>query len=102
MALTNPIIFGLEVTRNLADVKDNNIALQSLTLDIKDLDVIRGSFSEGASESDWLSFSGLSVPIYKQIRRFYQDEVVLDGEDPERNYELLIECVRQDLEGVEV
>jgi len=40
--------------------------------------------------------------LYKKIRRFYQDEVVLDGEDPERDYELLIECVRQDLEGVEV
>ena len=79
MALTNPIIFGLEVTRNLADVKDNNIALQSLTLDIKDLDVIRGSFSEGASESDWLSFSGLSVPIYKQIRRFYQDSSISEN-----------------------
>ena len=40
--------------------------------------------------------------LYKKIRRFYQDEVVLDGEDPERDYELLIECVRQYLEGVEV
>ena len=40
--------------------------------------------------------------LYKKIRRFYQDEVVLDGEDPERDYELVIECVRQDLEGVEV
>ncbi len=40
--------------------------------------------------------------LYKKIRRFYQDEVYLDGEDPERDYELLIECVRQDLEGVEV
>ena len=40
--------------------------------------------------------------LYKKIRRFYQDEVVLDGEDPERDYELVLECVRQDLEGVEV
>ena len=40
--------------------------------------------------------------LYKKIRRFYQNEVVLDGEDPERDYELIIECVRQDLEGVEV
>ena len=40
--------------------------------------------------------------LYKKIRRFYQDEVVLDGEDPERDYELILECVRQDLEGVEV
>jgi len=40
--------------------------------------------------------------LYKKIRRFYQNEVVLDGEDPERDYNLIIECVRQDLEGVEV
>ena len=35
--------------------------------------------------------------LYKKIKRFYQEEVVLDGEDPERDYELVIECVRQDL-----
>ena len=40
--------------------------------------------------------------LYKKICRYYQDEVVLDGEDPERDYELVMECVRQDLEGVEV
>ena len=40
--------------------------------------------------------------LYKKIRRFYKDEVYLDCEDPERDYELILECVRQDLEGVEV
>ena len=40
--------------------------------------------------------------LYKKVCRYYQDEVVLDGEDPERDYNLIIECVRQDLEGVEV
>jgi len=40
--------------------------------------------------------------LYKKVCRYYQNEVVLDGEDPERDYELVIECVRQDLEGVEV
>ena len=40
--------------------------------------------------------------LYKKVCRYYQNEVYLDGEDPERDYELLIECVRQDLEGVEV
>ena len=43
MALTNPKIFGLEVSRNLADVENTNAALRSLNLDIRDLDVIRGS-----------------------------------------------------------
>ena len=40
--------------------------------------------------------------LYKKVCRYYQNEVVLDGEDPERDYELVIECVRQDLEEVEV
>ena len=40
--------------------------------------------------------------LYKKVCRYYQNGVVLDGEDPERDYELVIECVRQDLEGVEV
>ena len=35
--------------------------------------------------------------LYKKIKRFYQNEVDLTGEDPERDYELVIECVRQDL-----
>ncbi len=37
--------------------------------------------------------------LYKKIKRFYQQEVVLDGEDPERDYNLLIECIRQDLDS---
>ena len=40
--------------------------------------------------------------LYKKVCRYYQNEVYLDGEDPERDYELVIECVRQDLQSVEV
>ena len=40
--------------------------------------------------------------LYKKIKRFYQNEVVLDGEDPERDYSLIIECIKQDLESAEV
>ena len=40
--------------------------------------------------------------LYKKIKRFYQEEVVLDGEDPDRDYSLIIECIRQDLQSVEV
>ena len=35
--------------------------------------------------------------LYKKIKRYYQNEVVLDGEDPERDYSLVIECLIQDL-----
>ena len=40
--------------------------------------------------------------LYKKIKRYYQNEVVLDGEDPDRDYNLKIECIRQDLETIEV
>ncbi len=40
--------------------------------------------------------------LYKKLKRYYQDEVVLDGEDPDRDYSLIIECIRQDLQSVEV
>jgi len=40
--------------------------------------------------------------LYKKITRFYQNEVVLDGEDPDRDYALIMDCLRQDLEEVEV
>ena len=40
--------------------------------------------------------------LYKKIVRYYQDEIDLTNEDPEADYELVIECVRQDLESVEV
>ncbi len=40
--------------------------------------------------------------LYKKIKRYYQNEIALDGEDPERDYSLIMECVRQDLESVEV
>ena len=43
-----------------------------------------------------------NTKLYKKIKRFYQNEVYLDGEDPERDYSLIIECIKQDLESVEV
>ena len=40
--------------------------------------------------------------LYKKVKRYYQNEVDLTGEDPERDYSLIIECIRQDLQSVEV
>ena len=40
--------------------------------------------------------------LYKKVKRYYQNELDLTGEDPERDYSLVMECVRQDLQGVEV
>ena len=39
--------------------------------------------------------------LYKKVKRYYQNEIDLTGEDPERDYELVIVCVRQDLVEVQ-
>ena len=38
--------------------------------------------------------------LYKKLKRYYQNEVDLSGEDPEADYALIMECVRQDLAEV--
>ena len=40
--------------------------------------------------------------LYKKVKRYYQNEVDLTGEDPDYDYANVIECVRQDLQEVEV
>ena len=39
--------------------------------------------------------------LYKKVKRYYQNEVDLTGEDPDRDYALILECIRQDLVEVE-
>ena len=62
----------------------------------KDIGILR------AAANKEVSLDVKNPKLYKKVCRYYQNEVVLDGEDPERDYELVIECVRQDLEEVEV
>ena len=38
--------------------------------------------------------------LYKKLKRYYQNEVILDGEDPDKDYSLILECIRQDLEDI--
>ena len=40
--------------------------------------------------------------LYKKLKRYYQDEISYNNEDPDADYSVIIECIRQDLEGVEV
>ena len=35
--------------------------------------------------------------LYKKVKRYYQNEVNLTGEDPERDYEILMEVLSEDL-----
>ena len=39
--------------------------------------------------------------LYKKIKRYYQNDIELSGEDPEADYSLVVECLRQDLAEVE-
>ena len=38
--------------------------------------------------------------LYKKVKRYYQNEISYNDEDPESDYSLIIECLRQDLVGV--
>ena len=42
--------------------------------------------------------------LYKKLKRYYVGEglVELSGEDPEADYNTIIQCLVEDLEGVEV
>ena len=38
--------------------------------------------------------------LYKKVKRYYQDDVKLTGEDPDADYASIIECLAEDLAGV--
>ena len=40
--------------------------------------------------------------LYKKVKRYYQSEIDYSEDDHELNYSLVVECLRQDLIGVEV
>ena len=79
MSLRNPIIFGLEAQRNLADIPNNNLALRSLNLNILDLDIIRGSKNANVNEFDFRNLSGLDEPIFRRLGRYVDDSRQYEG-----------------------
>ena len=40
--------------------------------------------------------------LYKKVKRYYQNEISYNDEDPESDYSLIIEWLKQDLAEVEV
>ena len=40
--------------------------------------------------------------LYKKVKRYYQDEIQLSGEDPDADYNAIMECIAEDLEEAEV
>ena len=79
MSLRNPIIFGLEAQRNLADIPNTNLALRSLNLNILDLDIIRGSKNAGANEFDFRNLSGLNESVFRRLGRYVDDSSQYEG-----------------------
>ena len=62
----------------------------------KDLSILRAA----ANKEIFLDVK--NPKLYKKVKRYYQDEISYSNEDPDSNYSLIMECIRQDLEGVEV
>jgi hypothetical protein len=62
----------------------------------KDVQTLRG-----ASNGDFL-LDVKNPKLYKKVRRYYENEGVIFSDDPLDNYDILIECIAQDLETVEV
>ena len=38
--------------------------------------------------------------LYKKVKRYYQNEVELTGEAPDIDYNIIMECIAEDLVGV--
>ena len=79
MALRNPKLFGLDVNRTFADVRDKVVALNNINLPPNDLEIIFGSAAAGAQLSDWRSFSRLTEPLHETLDRFSRDSSVFSS-----------------------
>ena len=62
----------------------------------KDLSILRAA----ANKEIYLDVK--NPKLYKKVKRYYQNEISYNDEDPESDYSLIIECLRQDLAEVEV
>ena len=60
----------------------------------KDLNTLRAA----ANKEIYLDVK--NPKLYKKIKRYYQNEIDYTEDDPELNYSLVVECLRQDLAEV--
>ena len=62
----------------------------------KDLSILRAA----ANKEIYLDVK--NPKLYKKVKRYYVGEglVNLSGEDPEADYEAIVECIAEDLAGV--
>ena len=60
----------------------------------KDISILRAA----ANKEIYLDVK--NPKLYKKVKRYYQDQVQLSGEDPEYDYEVIVGCIAEDLQGV--
>lgn len=84
MSYKTPTFYGFRVNNNLSDIIDKTVALKRLTLNIGDIDIIRGAASsDGAIREDLIAISNIEQPLYKILDRYIGDtgqyRGILDG-----------------------
>ena len=60
----------------------------------KDISTLR------AAENKEIYLDVKNPKLYKKIKRYYQNEIDLTGEDPDADYNAIMECIAEDLAGV--
>ena len=71
-SIVNKVLFGLKVSFNFSDIESKATALQSLGLDIRDLEVIRG-ISDSINKIDLQNVSGLDTNLTRYLNRLSAD-----------------------------
>ena len=72
MTINNPVLFGLKVSSNFADIESKSTALNNLGLDIRDLQTIEG-IAPTITRTELQQVSGLDVNLTKYIDRLKSD-----------------------------
>ena len=62
----------------------------------KDLSTLRAA----ANKEIYLDVK--NTKLFKKVKSYYQDQVQLTGEDPEVDYNIILECIVEDLQEVEI
>ena len=82
----NPILYNITVNYHKAMTLTSKFK--------KDISILRAA----ANKEIYLDVK--NPKLYKKVKRYYQNEVVLTGEDPDADYATIIECIAEDLMGV--
>ena len=82
----NPILYNITVNYHKAMTLTSKFK--------KDISILRAA----ANKEIYLDVK--NPKLYKKVKRYYQNEVVLTGEDPDADYNTIIECIAEDLVGV--